>query len=206
MKRLLVAALLAASVPAVAQPVHVALEGGIFFANMKQKAWSSPYGNYSIDGDLKPGLRAGLAIDARLTRSVWFQTGAFYVRKGAEDFGPIDKVRLNYIEVPLYLVKKIGTPATGNFFIGGGPFIAGALDGSIKDRRTSYDVRLGSGINDDFRRFDAGLGLTTGYEFPGRVYLRGNANFGLANILPGGSSDNRIRNWGLGVSVGYRLM
>jgi hypothetical protein len=208
MKKLLLALLVGASTQASAQHFRVAPEIGVNFSNMTFR-YEDRFGrDYKESGELKAGLKAGLILDGQVSRNIWFQPGLFYVMKGyRSNIGPNEaSVKANYLELPLNFLYKTGGRGAGRFFIGGGPYVAAAIGGKIEDRAgRDYDLDFGDNINDDLRRLDAGLNITTGYEFPRGVFIRTNAGFGLVNIAPDNANDTRIRNWGLGVSLGYFL-
>jgi len=128
--------------------------------------------------------------------------------------------RINYIEMPLNLEFKLGRPGHGHFIFGAGPYVAVALNGTIinangssiilpsgrvitTENDHSSTAYIGNSVDDDITPLDGGLNLNMGYESPMGLFVRGNMGFGLANILPQGDSYNYIRNWGMGVSVGY---
>lgn len=132
------------------------------------------------------------------------------------------RMRMNYIEMPMNLQFKLWAPDGGNFFFGAGPYLAVALGGEVSSEYTRTLVNVNNGdagvyaesnsrtleigdnpALDDIQPLDAGLNFNAGYEFRNGLFLRANMGAGLANVRPNGDSDNYIRNWGLGFSLGY---
>jgi len=193
------------------------------------------YDGDSYSNKILPGLKIGGALDVGFTRHVSFQPGLYFSMKGTanRDESSVtignttttntykERFLLNYIEMPMNVEFKFGSPRYGQFYFGGGPYIAALLGGHYKYEHTrttannteattstleSYDRSLSIGDNaarDDVRGFDGGLGLNMGYEFRNGLFLRGAADIGFANILPDGDNNNYMRNWSLGFSVGY---
>ncbi|XZF13413.1 porin family protein [Chitinophagaceae bacterium MMS25-I14] len=193
-----------------------------------------------INGDkqsnnLLPGLKLGGVVDIGFTRNFSFQPGLFFSMKGAAakttdrtvtGGGTTitdtykDRFWANYIEMPMNVEFRVGDPRYGQFFFGGGPYIAAALGGKITSEHThtvsndngttvnttsnDHSISIGDNANsDDLRPFDGGLNFNAGYQARNGFYVRGNIGIGLANVLPEGDGDNYIHNWGLGVSAGY---
>jgi hypothetical protein len=184
---------------------------------------------YDNDYDMKPGLKIGGIVDVGFTPMVSFQPGLFYTMKGAreryvEAYAPgvnnhvQNDVRINYLEIPLNLQLKLGHPSRSQFFIGAGPYIAFAMGGEVEyesvlrtqngqlvDReRDDYELELGNRTGeDDYKGTDAGLNLNMGIMGRRGFFVRGNMGLGLANIIPGGDETYSVRNFGLGLSIGF---
>ncbi len=104
-----------------------------------------------------------------------------------------------YFEVPTYALyhKELNK---GSIYGGLGPYFAYGLTGSIKspgDKFNAFDKAKG------FKRFDAGLGFTTGYKFSNEIGLRLSYELGLANINHAGTE--RAKNRTIGVHFLYPL-
>ena len=129
--------------------------------------------------------------------------------------------RIGYIEIPLNFQYNCKNRGWGHLFFGAGPYIAFALGGSVTNNNsttvidangfattsghtTTYELRVGNdAARDDIKTMDAGLNFDLGYMFTSGFFMRGNLGVGLANIQPGGDANNYMRNWGLGLSLGY---
>ncbi|MCY7353373.1 MAG: PorT family protein [Cytophagaceae bacterium] len=134
-------------------------------------------------------------------------TGLQLIGKGGkqEDFGGTDRVRLLYLEVPVYALYQHELPNKGLVFGGLGPYFGYGLSGKYKStfngQTTSFDAF--DKDNGGFRRFDGGLAFTAGYRLPSSLQFRLAYELGLANIETG--PDNKTTNRALSVSVGYSL-
>ena len=171
-----------------AQAPRIGLEGGVNFSNTTFR-YDSPFsGDEREQGDSRLGAKVGMVLDFQLARGFYFQPGLFYSQKGCEEFlnDPRQEIRINYLELPFNFLFKAGTSSTGRFFAGGGPYIGIAVGGEYDFRGDEEDLEIGNDNGDLISRLDAGLNVTAGYEFPGGIYFRGNAAFGLGNVF----SDN----------------
>lgn len=175
------------------------------------------------------GLKVGGIVDIRFDRMFSIQPGLFFSQKGSkEKYSELrggglaayynNKIRVNYLEIPLNFQLRFGHPYRGQFFVGAGPYLAFAVGGEIKVKETirdgdgftvstnsdSYDLEIGDDdFNDDVKGADAGLNLNLGFMAPRGFFIRGNAGIGLMNILPGGDDNYSIRNIGGSLTVGY---
>lgn len=207
MKQLFYALLLAASIPAAAQRSHIGLEAGLQLSNFTVRATlPASFGTGTQVGkataDLRAGIRAGIVADGYISRDFTLQSGLYFTQKGANDPNGNASYRLSYLELPVLLLAKARL-GTGHLFLGGGPFVAVAIGGKYDYGSGSQDLTFGDGAGANFRRIDGGVLVTGGYETKPGVFFRAFVNPSLVNIRPAGSSDNSIRNWGYGFSVGY---
>ena len=197
-----------------AQAPRVGIEAGVNFSNTTFR-YDSPFsGDEREQGDSRLGAKAGIVLDFRLTRGFYFQPGLFYSQKGSDEFlnDPRQEIRINYVELPFNFLFKAGTGATGRFFAGGGPYIGIATGGEYDYGGDEEDLEIGNDRGDVISRLDAGLNVTAGYEFPGGIYIRGNAAFGLANVFSDdvtdyynaiGLDDAVLRNDSYSLTLGY---
>lgn len=159
-------------------------------------------------GDFKSGVRFGANIGLGVSDHFILQGGAFFSGKGSElDFLGINMKRtFNYIDIPVVLNYMTGV-ATGNrFFIGAGPYWGYAIGGSNKVNGTKQDINIGSNaVSDDLKPLDFGINANVGFLLSGGFYVRGMYAHGITNILPGGNSDNSMRNSTLSLSLGYNF-
>jgi len=203
---LLCAALLGAAFSTSAQ-VRIAPEVGVNFSN--QTIRGEVLGNdFDESGDSRLGLKVGLCLESRLAPGLHFQPGFYLTQKGYNDISNVDNFTVNYLEVPLNLIGKIGTRRSGYFFIGGGPYLAAAIGGEGElEGGGDFDLEVGDDLDDDIARFDAGLNLTMGYEFSMGLFLRASTQLGVANVIPDDiadlPADLRARNRVFGISLGY---
>jgi hypothetical protein len=211
-----------------AQSMSIGPEAGLNLSTMMAK-----YNGVTNTGEYLPGLKIGGIFDIGLSPMLSLQPGLMFQMKGYKnDFTSTvvinnltyqqteeATVRANYLEIPLNLQLNINA-GRGDFFVGAGPYAAFALGGSVnsKDTRTlatntegtttttehSRDLEVGENVaTDDIMGTDVGLNINTGYKWNSGLLIRGNAGFGLMNIQPGGDDMNSLRNFTVGLSVGY---
>lgn len=130
--------------------------------------------------------------------------------------------RINYLEIPVNLQYRFPIARRMSLFLGAGPYVAFALGGKYEYTRERFRTNGNPGIydettedgsleignnknDDDVKSTDAGINLNIGIMSFRGLYLRGNLGIGLSNIVPGGDQDNRIRNMGGSITVGYLL-
>ncbi|PZF73112.1 porin family protein [Taibaiella soli] len=195
-------------------------EAGLNFTDFWLKADGSKY-----KSTVTSGFKIGGVADFGFSQLFSFQPGIFFTQKGAsttlmnyDSVGALvsmkKKMRINYIEVPLNVLFKLGYGHEGHFEIGGGPYVSFAVGGKKSLTNTQFTVSgstqettspllIGDAATDDIKSIDWGFNLTGGYQWEAGVILRAQLGFGIQNILPEGNSDNHMRNWGFGVSAGY---
>ncbi|GAB4013265.1 hypothetical protein GCM10028808_31830 [Spirosoma migulaei] len=137
--------------------------------------------------------------------------GVQLIRKGnkvSDSFGT-DVTHLLYLEIPVYALYRHYLPDNkGELFGGLGPYFAYGLSGNFKSTfngQTSSFPAFGG--NGGFKRFDAGLALTAGYQFPNSLRIRLGYELGLTNIEsgPSGPDDDKAYNRAISLNVGYPL-
>ncbi|MES2701246.1 MAG: porin family protein [Bacteroidota bacterium] len=160
--------------------------------------------------DTKPriGMRVGAMLQFGLTENVYLQPGLFYAMNGFRlDFlGVKATYNINTLEIPINVVYKFGEPGDNRFFIGAGPYFGINMGG--KEKTSGYpdlDLPMGSDSSDFMKPLDIGLGFAAGYEFANGFQVRANTQFGLANLMPIGNSDNSIKSFNYGVTIAYML-
>lgn len=136
---------------------------------------------------LNPGGTMAANPSHTFTDNLYFMGGIEFVNKG------IDGGSLAYLQVPLYAMYqyKLGGDA-GKVFGGLGPYFAYGIIGSA------------FGGEGGFKRFDAGLGITAGYEMPQSLSFRLGYDLGLANIQKNAFGD-KANNRTISLAVGYSL-
>jgi len=185
----------------------------------------------TVDDDdfrMRAGLKVGGIVDIGFDRMFSFQPGLYFNQKGARDKFSVpvpggreysnNKIRVNYLEIPLNFQLKFGRPYRGQFFIGAGPYFAFAISGDVDIKRTvrydngtsvvladdDYDLEIGNNErDDDIKGSDAGINLNLGFMAPRGFFIRGNSGIGLANVLPGGNNDYSWRNFSLSLTAGF---
>ena len=170
-------------------------------------------------GDVKVGINGGLEIDYPFTPNFYANGRVLFSTKGlAQNWGEIgkEKVTLGYIEVPLHIGYKTSFSNAFSIFADAGPYIAlGVL------YKHSFSSKLmdkwGVGFSDDamdewenkerndWKRFDAGIGLNAGFEIQRKYRLTIGYDWGLMGLFKDGDyidadSDTKNRNLHIGVS------
>lgn len=143
---------------------------------------------------------------------------------GLENAERVSRYRTHNIQVPLFALYKSGFEGAGRFFIGAGPYLGYALSGrenhkvpvdtyDAAENKVSYYIKSSESAiefgddpaTDRLRNLDYGAIATMGYQSNVGLYFRSTFHYGLANVQPGGSSDNSLNNWGMGLSIGVML-
>lgn len=188
------------------------VRAGINFQNLNGEF----LGN-DLDNKLKTGFHIGVNAEIPLADEFYIQPGLLFSTKGAKgDDADDTKVNINYLELPVnFLYKPV--LGTGKLLLGFGPYAGYAIGGKVKSDDGDRDLEFESELSTNqvgqyfytFRRFDFGANLLAGYEFNNKFSVQLNAQLGLTNISPEveglDKSDNKTKNTGFGVSVGYRF-
>lgn len=168
----------------------------------------------TLKGKSVPGITAGILVDVPAGEHFSFQPAVNFVQKGTKEeeaFGTTTettKLTVNAIEVPLnFLYNTRGDG--GNFFIGAGPSVAFAISGKYKfddgTNSSTMKAQFGNSDDDNLRGLDVGANFTTGYTFSNGLLLSANYNMGLSNLMPGGSSDGKLKSSYFGIKLGFLL-
>ncbi|WP_293888851.1 MULTISPECIES: porin family protein [unclassified Sphingobacterium] len=113
------------------------------------------------------------------------------------------------LDIPVNLVAKLPTGASGNFIVGAGPYVGFGLSGKNKVKGNvgnwgaegETDVKFGSGDNDQLKRTDFGVNFLAGYQLTNGFQINAGYGLGLTNLAPnGGSAKNRV--WSVGIGFG----
>ena len=132
-----------------------------------------------------------------------FMGGIEFASKRSGDDGTT--TTLNYLQVPLYVLYQTQLPKAGNVFGGLGPYFAYGIGGNTTSTFNNQPSSVKSfDSTTGFKRFDAGLGLTAGYEIPNSFSFRLAYDFGLANIDRNSFGD-KAQNRGISLNIGYPL-
>ena len=180
-------------------------------------------GSKITEAKLKPGFLLGVNVDVPFSSIISLQTGLQVISKGTKSSEKLYKENLDiyYIEMPLKVVlkPKIGS---GNFLIGIGPDIAYAVAGKYKfddlvDNTDDINANVQFKNKADFqpdkyflKPLDLSIGLLLGYQLKNNLFFQINGQYGLLDITtPQETTDpddkRTAKNYGIGVSVGYRF-
>ncbi|TDE48402.1 porin family protein [Flavobacterium sp. GT3P67] len=154
------------------------------------------------------GLQAGVSFQAGITSRFSVVSELYFMKKGGKLMvnNPLytneSTLRLNTLELPVLARLHFGKFIhVGKFYVNAGPSIAYNLSGKRKigDQTTKLSFHNSS---DGFKRFDAGIQMGGGVEFPlkqNRIALDIRYNYGLSNI----AYNEEIYNRALMVSVHF---
>jgi hypothetical protein len=185
------------------------VRAGMNFQNINGKDGA---GN-KLQHDLTTGFNAGINAEMPLGGGMYLQPGILFTQKGAKLEQSSDKVKLNYIDIPVNLVYK-PILGKGNMVLGFGPYVGFGLGGKREYANTESDVTFSNETVSSldysrFKKVDAGANFLAGYEFSNKLSLQLNTQLGLLDINPEsiGSTSDKVnwRNTGWGISIGYRF-
>jgi hypothetical protein len=142
----------------------------------------------SESADYKMGFTTGIFIDMPMTKNFSFQPALNFTQKGAkyEDEYSIEKMTLNYFEVPLNFIYSF-KPSQG-LFIGAGPTIALGLSGKDKyeiknsGEEDSEDIEFGSEPG-EVKSFSFGGNFMAGYKIKNGLLFSAGYNFDYSNMV-----------------------
>lgn len=205
--------------------VKLGVRAGLNLTNLSQHK-----NGQQVSGDFQTGFHAGLTADIKINNPFFFQSGILYTTKG---FKNADAVKVSttarYVEIPLNIIYKPPI-AREHLFVGLGPYIAYGLggkwnmpassDGPSPRPAFSGDLQF---VNDTHRynyyfitpgekytfgkALDWGFNILVGGAFQ-QFSIQLNGQFGMANIAPkvdGEATSDKLRNVGIGLSVGYKF-
>ena len=182
------------------------------------------------DPKLNPGFHVGITYDLPIAKNVFIQTAALFGTKGyrmkrmAESSSIESYMTPYYAEIPVNLLfaPKLGK---GRLLLGAGPYVAYGFGGKgkyygktivngvlVTDNQTA-DLQFVNDFKDAkadkwtySKPLDYGIQLMEGYEFNGHLSIQVFGQLGLADLKPstdGVKSTSKIKNYGMGVSLGY---
>ena len=148
------------------------------------------------------GIQAGASFQAGITPAFSVVSEFYFIRKGGKlkTGNPLttseSELRLNTLELPL-----LARFHAGRFYVNAGPSIAYTLSGKSETGHASTKISFNNSV-DGFKRFDAGVQIGGGVEFPfrqRRIALDIRYCHGLTNI----SSQQEIYNRAIMISVHF---
>jgi len=202
--------------------MNFGIKGGVNFANINNKI----NGDTNDNTKMKLGYNIGGVGNYSFTDIFSLESGLIIESKGFEyrldndkkysnnaDYGKV-VMNVMYLDIPINLKAKIdlgGVQIFGQF----GPYVGFALTGKMKltgdlekdmadaglDTEDSIEFG-GSAKDDNLTRTDFGLMFGAGIGF-NMIELGAVYDLGLANIQPGGDSDNYVKNGVFKISIAY---
>jgi hypothetical protein len=145
----------------------------------------------------------GLAVRRLSGRFDWQVEGLFSMKGGSADVGSADsKVRLDYVDVPLFIRYRIqGSPQRGIHAFGGPSF------NFLLRARTISDLgntKIEQDVTDDVERFELGVvgGVSVGF---GRWIVEGRYTHGISDTDKDTDDELKLRNRMVSVLGGFRF-
>lgn len=183
---------------------------GIQFGGIASLNWSGASANTSADGHVSgtplTGFALGLFADLPLHKQLSFRPSLVYSFEGfhAEPAGgqPLN-IHVAYLSAPLDLVYHTNL-FNKRFFVGAGPYLAYALNGTYTEKGINTDMQFGNNYaaGDNLRRMDFGANMMAGILMDRNFVLGATFDFGLKNIAPDGSAAT-VRTRSFGLTLGY---
>jgi len=182
-----------ATLPAQAQKIRVGIKLGTAISNCTIKSVEPV-----IETTTKGGISGGLFAHIPLKKRLAIRPGVEFINKGAQikktyngyySYSINENIRLSYLDVPVNLLYDMPF-RTFKLFIGGGP-VASFL--------------LNKKNNKDISANDLGTNVLVGFEWPVGAALMINYTHGFKNVSTSANKDNSIKNYYLGITLGYWL-
>lgn len=142
-----------------------------------------------------PTARSAPKKQASFLDNIYVMAGPELVLKNSKDGGT--KIRTGYLQLPVYGLYRYAIPGGGAVFGGLGPYFAYGLWGKFKSSYGSEDAFSSTA----WRRFDAGLGFTAGYQLPAGYYARLGYEIGMVNIDHDKYDHTKMRSFFLAIGV-----
>ena len=156
--------------------------------------------------DWKSAANFGVTIDFEKSEKFAFRPGIYYSMKGFKADEVMPKVNLNYLEMPLLAVFKIGLTENSKLEFQIGPYLAYGICGKYKYEtsvtpknnrfESEYTTYKSFSGEDSYKRFDLGINSGLGVSYK-NYYLGASYELGTTYIM------NKSPNHCLSINVGY---
>lgn len=169
------------------------------------------------DNKMKAGFNIGANAEIPVASEFYLQPGLLFTTKGAKADEGDGKLNLSYLEVPINFLYK-PTLGDGKLLLGFGPYVGFGIGGKFKDGDDEMDVKFKNDVKASdvdltdpkifLKGLDFGGNLLVGYELSSKLSFQLNAQLGMSNLNPkveGEKPDDKAKNVGFGISVGYRF-
>jgi hypothetical protein len=187
--------------------ISIAPEFGINFASLGIISSGKRISHaYSFNSPVfKYGIGAGGIIDYDFDDHIYIEPGLFYEMTGAKisENGANVTYNINTLEIPINAEYKFGKQKNGSYyFFGIGIYAADNISGKLSDGQ-SRTLDIGSAANDDIKAIDIGAGLNIGIVAKNHYLFRMHSQVGILNLSPASNSDNSIKTYAFGITIGY---
>jgi hypothetical protein len=210
--------------PYIYAQVSIGIRGGFNLSAMKFESTSGQKSGGIGSGNQLKNLQADLLLNVPVYGNLYLQPVLRYITKGTffdQNATSVDgeagnKIKVRYLEMPLNVLYKFRFPGF-KLAVGGGPYVAYALDGRYNanilsnGKVVSHSSRSLAFEEQDnivspnmyLNRWDAGLNATLGVEFNNTLMVGVNYSRGMVDLDNSGAY--RVKNSYFGVSVGILL-
>lgn len=193
------------SVAVAAQKMGFAAEAGFGLSNV--------HTNETTGISNASAFTAGIYGRIKLYDKLWLQSGLSYWPKGAQKTTKKENTTFNtkrvvsYFELPAHIVYYFNDVKPAGLFVSAGIYAAWAAGGCStktvtgRDKpfeKTRKDIQFGHDVN-QVKRFDYGLSVGLGYQSPTGLYVRGQYELGLQNVV----NTKYLYNRSLQLMIGY---
>jgi hypothetical protein len=161
----------------------------------------------------RPGFNAGPAVNFPIGRHLSVQSALIFETKGTNARYRSDTLKLDgstsllYLDVPL-LIRGDLRAGDLSLYVIAGPYAGIGLTGKktveTADSKTTWDIKWGREVQDDFKRLDAGFTAGAGIEW-NRFFFEGSFVFGLVNIYAADQTGYVIQHRVFSLKAGYFL-
>jgi len=149
-------------------------------------------------------------LDAPISPNFSIQPGLSLQNKGGKWTPGSSEIKESVmsLDIPVNLVAKLPTGASGNFFVGAGPYVGFGLSGKRKGEVgegnviIDRDLNFGSDANDDLKRTDFGINFLAGYQLTNGFQINAGYGLGLTNLAPAPGDKAKNRVWSIGIGFG----
>jgi hypothetical protein len=168
--------------------------------------------NYSdeMNFKMKPGFNVGPTLDCPISGMFSFETALLLSTMGVKseyDYGggnTKETLSLLYLQLPLTARATFDVGST-KLFGALGPYLGYGLSGKwTSDAYDDEDVKWGTGTEDHFKRFDAGLHIGAGVMVK-IIEISLTYDLGLANIASDTENGTKDMNRLLALNLGYKF-
>ncbi len=146
------------------------------------------------------GFHVGASYEVGLSDALFFEPGILFAKKGSITDVLETETRINYIDVPLYLVLKFSAGDALKLLVKAGPVFGYGLSGENETPLGTTDLEFG---DDGFKRLDTAVSVGGGIEFKS-FQLSANYSIGVSNMSNLDNTD--LKSGVFGVTLGYFIL
>ncbi|HTJ14871.1 MAG TPA: outer membrane beta-barrel protein [Dinghuibacter sp.] len=177
--------------------------GGI--AGLNWSGASAANASGKVSGRPLTGVSLGIFADVPVNKHLSIRPKVVYEYQGYRpnvDGQPVN-LHVAYLHIAPDFVYHTDW-VNRRFFVGAGPYLAYALNGTYNLKGIDNDMSFGAGAGANLRRTDAGLGMTAGLLMDRNFVLGAQMDLGLRNIAPEGPARIHTRSVGLSLMYVFR--